>query len=888
MPKNLASYFANGNSVIGESAQDSKSPYTDDEMGPSISMAVQADDDEEFQKSTFNLKRTRSMGLLDEYVDPTKKLLGKEASYDEALAIPANYDDENNNDNDYNFENDKEHAHKDEYLNDDSSGSNSPPDPDTDNYLIPHDDHDLVYEPQRHVDYLSHKWDESEISKSWKYIILKKKKKDQDLVNAARLENASWRTWAKARNNLKTVSPEVVNWSKDSDVTWLYGPIVRESGKTVPENESECGYGSDDETSKRLAPKKKKKGPKPILKKRSVSEIIEENSLWRLNVARQHRRQLANTSSVTDSYGSTYPHDDYDAIAAKVNAQYYTNPSGAPNQDQELEYKSSPTPMDIDSPQVILSPTPKLEEEHQKPVLASILTSFSQKGLPVKDRHIHFNDRVEQCMAVNSNLEDDDNHEEDSIDGEDYLDDYRNNSDRTLYSQSDDENNKLYMDSDSNSENSSSEEEEGGIFISARYSRKNEGIHTPTDLSSESSFPGRRDQVAPSIKLLPCTTLNYGSDDDESGDNSEYYSGNAVSHNVNTFRGYDYMYDYNSVYTADTSSFLGVNNCDIVDVPEDIALQTPIETDTPDFVFNQDPKDAPHENSELHSQKQQTNFTFDSDGDGYNSDNEPQFIENSQDNGSDDDNEVSSLCLKRTQSLGKASTSSVHDLQQPSPVIPQTHSFITGKPLNSNHETQEILTQPQQQGYLKRTPSSKSFIFDSDSGSGSDSDSNSDSGPDSCPFENENQLQHDDSRYDDEILTCSSPSTAKTPFTIPTQGTSVVPVPKNARISSGSPFSESPLARVSSGNTQASLSDIAISGYISPRNDSMQSVVSKQKIVGASNSPHQEVDQMNKHLENCHIGPSQEEQGNTNDESIQQMMFSAREMASKYLHSWKK
>jgi hypothetical protein len=29
----------------------------------------------------------------------------------------------------------------------------------------------------------------------------------------ARLENASWRTWAKQRNKLKTISPETLNWS---------------------------------------------------------------------------------------------------------------------------------------------------------------------------------------------------------------------------------------------------------------------------------------------------------------------------------------------------------------------------------------------------------------------------------------------------------------------------------------------------------------------------------------------------------------------------------------------------------------------------------------------------------------------------------------------------
>ena len=60
--------------------------------------------------------------------------------------------------------------------------------------------------------------------------------KRKDVANAARLENASWRTWAQRRSNLKTISPEVVNWSKDSDVTWLYGPILKDDDHINNEN----------------------------------------------------------------------------------------------------------------------------------------------------------------------------------------------------------------------------------------------------------------------------------------------------------------------------------------------------------------------------------------------------------------------------------------------------------------------------------------------------------------------------------------------------------------------------------------------------------------------------------------------------------------------------
>lgn len=67
--------------------------------------------------------------------------------------------------------------------------------------------------PSRHVDYLSHNWREEDIWESWKLIVSKR----GDYSNSARLENASWRTWMKSKNKLKTVSPETLNWY----VTWF-------------------------------------------------------------------------------------------------------------------------------------------------------------------------------------------------------------------------------------------------------------------------------------------------------------------------------------------------------------------------------------------------------------------------------------------------------------------------------------------------------------------------------------------------------------------------------------------------------------------------------------------------------------------------------------------
>ena len=63
--------------------------------------------------------------------------------------------------------------------------------------------------PRICVDYLSHQWAEEDVWRSWRNMTRHK----FEISNGLRLENASWRTWWKQRNKLKTVSPETLNWS---------------------------------------------------------------------------------------------------------------------------------------------------------------------------------------------------------------------------------------------------------------------------------------------------------------------------------------------------------------------------------------------------------------------------------------------------------------------------------------------------------------------------------------------------------------------------------------------------------------------------------------------------------------------------------------------------
>lgn len=1039
MANNLAEYFANQNqdqSPKSNDNNDNKKPTNsppllgknskphptnnnadDEDMGPSVSMAVEADDEDSFERSTYNLKRTRSMGLFDDYVDPTKKLLGKSvpAPVNEASTNANNddgYDVDYNSDSDSGSGSDSDNSVQDydAYDQNEEDGAHSPsvspPPADPDNFFLPQDDNDLLREPERHVDYLSHEWNESEISNSWKYIILKKKKRALDLVNAARLENASWRTWAKARNGLKTVSPEVVNWSKDSDVTWLYGPIVRDNAGE--ENDSiQLGYGSDDENSKRVtAPKKKKissKGssaPKPILKKRTVSEILKENAIWKLSEARKHMNEMKHVSVVMDPNGSLKDshddYDDYDALAAKVNAQYYRTPkkngyyssnstndninndsnkssSSSSNSDLNVEqpqirhsYSGEDVPHHIQSPSIHSTEEQDYQQQKQPQdqqlnihksdnetvtdddartqvtspdnngaALSSILASSKGNNIspkpekPIQNRHIHFNDRVEQCMAIKSLSDSDlsdaeeEDVDEDEIEHETNSIGNRSNDNLKTSGENPKSVGKLVLNAGEN--NSSDEdgdedddEENAGLFINPTISRRAEScIHYPTtDSSSQSSSIHSRHLVNPIIKLLPATTLNYGSDD-EASDNSEFNGnyGNAVSHNVNTYRGYDYMYDYNSVYTGDTSSFLPVDNCDVVDLPEGIDLHSAIAADNASsFDLNHavaSGTNVSHQKSPP-TQPPAHNFLRDDDEHNSSSDSEEQFIENSQYRSSDDDDD--GLALKRTISLGKSGKSnSLRDLTKPSSTASldpsKSRSFISGKPLVSTNDNPKIINSPSTATktpvntqssqsrplFLKRTSSSSNFIFNSDS---EDDDNDNDAKDDDKGLKNRSGNERENLSYGHTGRAPSVPlkdnDKAKQTQNNIISPASSVSAPSTSPQSSD--LAKSIKIKHSSSPAEVGPSAVAISGSFSPRYATVKSVGSDKSI--EEKHPTNDMREVNKNLKACHLDDAANSGGGDSgvevdghggsNESLQTMMQNARDIAHKYLHSWKK
>ncbi|EON96794.1 putative hex2 protein [Phaeoacremonium minimum UCRPA7] len=252
--------------------------------------------------------------------------------------------------------------------------------PDTPDLPLQHpvDDSAVGAQPSRHVDYLSHDWREEDIWSSWKYIISKK----GDYSNAARLENASWRTWMKAKNKLKTVSPETLNWLKDCDVTWLYGPLQTGNNNLMPPQTNAGSSGLSKSNSFLGAHKK------PILKKRTMSEVMLARSLSASSLLKQ--------------------------AAAAVQAQQHDG-----------SRKTARPRLERSATDYITFP---FSSRRMSAENTSRLTSAVSSGIisPSGERkHIHFNEQVEQCIAIDVKGND----EEDEVENDRFTFDDSDSSD---------------------------------------------------------------------------------------------------------------------------------------------------------------------------------------------------------------------------------------------------------------------------------------------------------------------------------------------------------------------------------------------------------------------------------------------------------------------------
>ncbi|KAI5952002.1 REG1 [Candida jiufengensis] len=616
--------------------------------GATTSQHVDAEDDDHFNNTTFKLKRTRSLGLLDEFIP--EKLKEQDQSNEQQQQHPQpetnkstpNLNQQlkkgsiqnNTNDNSINKDNQDIISYNSDYSsysdnnnypqhnsNQSTSVSSSPSpiaSPTTtptlnlqSPELIPYDDSDLTAEPSRHVDYLSHQWDVSDISKSWRYVISKKR----DVANAARLENASWRTWAQRRSNLKTISPEVVNWSKESDVTWLYGPILKNNNRSNSQDGNNDGNDENDDTHPmddesiassavagdisiaRKPRRNVKNKPKPILKKRTVEEsIISHSNLFKLELATSiYQKKKEQQKQLHEQQLQQQPPDEYfnfDALSDKLNAQY-TNKQSTDNTNvaklQTLLNSNSSSLSTIKQDENTNSN--QLTNKNENPQKTNQLFS---KPVPAANRHIRFNEEVQQCIAYDSDSDEYEGGFSDNDDTEDVYDDYHdqinNNLLRSHLYEGDNEgnDNNEEEEDDDDDEEEEEEDEEGGFFLKVKSmsniplkmgNHQSQQSQSLKDLNSSDNESISSNKSFSSIKLLPPTSLNYGSDEDSSDEDNPYTS--SLSHNVNNdiSRGYDYYYDYNTVYTCDPNHSL-YQTPDVVDLPENLNLGSNFDYDT--------------------------------------------------------------------------------------------------------------------------------------------------------------------------------------------------------------------------------------------------------------------------------------------------------------------
>ncbi|KAF6515120.1 hypothetical protein HZS61_005026 [Fusarium oxysporum f. sp. conglutinans] len=217
------------------------------------------------------------------------------------------------------------------------------------------DDMAVSSRPSHQVDYLSHDWREEDIWSSWRYIVMRR----GDLSDSVRLENAVWRTWMKAKYNLTTISPETLNWFvflgldmmsdlntyislrlKDHDITWLYGPL-----HSVPNpfdsTQTELSEVPSPKTDSHVSLHRK-----PILKKRSMSEEILQRSLSTASISKQARaagkmQETGDNShprisfSWTEDLSQPFPRDQLDSASSSVTLATESSGTISPNGERK-------------------------------------------------------------------------------------------------------------------------------------------------------------------------------------------------------------------------------------------------------------------------------------------------------------------------------------------------------------------------------------------------------------------------------------------------------------------------------------------------------------------------------------------------------------------------
>ncbi|KAF7430960.1 hypothetical protein PC9H_006675 [Pleurotus ostreatus] len=233
------------------------------------------------------------------------------------------------------------------------------------------DDSSLSTLPTAQVDYLSHEWQEEDVWKSWRNMTKQKK----EIANGVRLENASWRTWWKQRNKLKTVTPETLNCPAESE--------EEDNGQSEPSLQHLAVNDFTDNDA--LADPDS--FPHATLSRPRLMHTKSDTHVTRWGPSRAFRKDSP-PRFVSNSLNTG---DGADSEAVSATSQ---SPSGsgshAEGSDTPLHHSGNATGS---HPHVAI-PFARYDEPQ------SALSTASGTGFHQKKKHISFNTYVEQCIAI--------------------------------------------------------------------------------------------------------------------------------------------------------------------------------------------------------------------------------------------------------------------------------------------------------------------------------------------------------------------------------------------------------------------------------------------------------------------------------------------------------
>ncbi|OAD09071.1 hypothetical protein MUCCIDRAFT_76065 [Mucor lusitanicus CBS 277.49] len=159
------------------------------------------------------------------------------------------------------------------------------------------------------VDYLSHEWSSTDLIQAYRELQRQKsktqftlitkqhtgtakelKKLSIELNKQIRYQNAIWRQMARSctqrlSHSNQMIHPSTVNWQKESDVTWLYGPLYMPPDEPAASSDKETNtHPSLSFNTNFYSANKTLNSLKPVLKKNtSTSSILLQKDYWRIN-----------------------------------------------------------------------------------------------------------------------------------------------------------------------------------------------------------------------------------------------------------------------------------------------------------------------------------------------------------------------------------------------------------------------------------------------------------------------------------------------------------------------------------------------------------------------------------------------------------------------------